>query len=205
MCFLLGTFYRDNFLVISWSEVFRSRDKEALGGGSQTGECRKIHLQSRQNTVASLGEKPLLIFLCRSCRAPALRRDPCLSSRRRHGRIRGTSSARLPPNPTIWGKQPTRWGNAPVWDTSGSPARLFAAASHFIHRRLGVFAGLQPAHTPRVHFLQEELFIGLTAHDQIRICFFISFLLCVVGEGSKKNSIWKLKHCLWFFWGKDEM
>lgn len=36
MAFLLGPFYRDNFLAILSSELFRSRDQEALGGGSPT-------------------------------------------------------------------------------------------------------------------------------------------------------------------------
>ncbi len=35
-------------------------------------------------------------------------------------RIRDISSTWLLPNPTIWGKHRTRWGNTPVWDTSGT-------------------------------------------------------------------------------------
>lgn len=38
--------------------------------------------------------------------------------------IRVISSTWLLPNPTIWGKHRTRWGNTPVWDTSGTQRDL---------------------------------------------------------------------------------
>lgn len=197
MCFLLGPFYRDNFLVISWSEVFGSRDKEALA--------------ARQGSVAKYTCNPGKTLWHRSAKSRCWYFSAAPAGRRHRGGTRvwvpGEGTAGLEPHlphgcllipPSEVNSRP---GEATRPSETPLEARRASLQPHPTSSTgdWGCLQVCKPAHTPRVHFLQEELFIGLTAHDGIRICFFISFLLCVVGEGSKKNSIWKLKHCLWFF------